>query len=47
VVIRTDDGGQVGTVELDHKSLEAATKSPTPNPELLQRPRPVIVTTQQ
>jgi VWFA-related protein len=38
VVIRTDDGGQVGTVELDHKALETAPETPTPNPELLTRP---------
>jgi VWFA-related protein len=46
VVIRTDDGGQVGTVELDRKNLEAAAESPTPKPELLTRPRPVILTSQ-
>jgi VWFA-related protein len=43
VVIRTDDGGQVGTVELDHKSLETAPNTPTPTPELLPRPRPVTL----
>jgi hypothetical protein len=48
VVIRTDDGGRVGTVELDHKSLETAPETPTPNPELMARPpRPVILTPQQ
>ncbi len=46
VVIRTDDGGQVGTAELDQKSLQAAAESPTPNPQLLPRPRPVILTSQ-
>ena len=43
VVIRTDDGGQVGTVELDHKILETAPEIPTPAPELLPRPRPVTL----
>jgi VWFA-related protein len=43
VVIRTDDGGQVGTAELDQKSLQAAAEGPTPDPQLLPRPQPVIV----
>jgi hypothetical protein len=43
VVIRTDDGGQVGTAELDQKSLQAAAESPTPDPQLLPRPQPVIL----
>jgi VWFA-related protein len=47
VVIRTDDGGQVGTVEVDHKALETAPETPTPNPELLTRPpRRVILAPQ-
>jgi VWFA-related protein len=46
VVIRTDDGGQVGTAELDHKSLQAADESPTPAPYLLKRPPPAILTPQ-
>jgi VWFA-related protein len=47
VVIRTDDGGQVGTVELDHKVLETAPETPPPNPELLTRPpRRVILAPQ-
>jgi VWFA-related protein len=46
VVIRTDDGGQVGTAELDQKSLQAAAESPTPDPKLLERPRPVTMPTQ-
>jgi hypothetical protein len=46
VVIRTDDGGEVGTAELDHKNLETAPEIPTPNPELLARPRPVTLTPQ-
>ena len=46
VVVRTDDGGQVGTAELDHKSLQAAAESPTPAPHLLRRPQPVILTPQ-
>jgi VWFA-related protein len=43
VVIRTDDGGQVGTAELDHKSLETAPQNPNPDPQLLERPRPVAL----
>jgi uncharacterized protein with FMN-binding domain len=46
VVIRTDDGGQVGTAELDRKSLNAAPESRTPEPHLAERPRPVILTSQ-
>jgi VWFA-related protein len=47
VVIRTDDDGQIGVVELDRKSLEAATESPTPEPELLKRPQAVLMPTLQ
>ena len=43
VVIRTDDGGQVGTTEIDHKTLETAPEIPRPNPKLLPRPRPVTL----
>ena len=43
VVIRADDGGQVGTTEIDHKSLETAPEIRRSNPELLPRPRPVIL----
>ncbi len=43
VVIRTDDGGQVGTAELDQKRLQAAAEGPTPDPQLLPRPQPVIL----
>jgi hypothetical protein len=46
VVIRTDDGGRVGTAELDEKSLETAAESPTPEPYLRERPRPVTMTSQ-
>jgi VWFA-related protein len=47
VVIRTDDGGQVGAVEVDYKALETAPETPTPNPELLTRPpRRVILAPQ-
>jgi hypothetical protein len=46
VVIRTDDGGQVGTAELDQKSLEAAPTSPTPEPYLRKRPQSVGMTNQ-
>jgi hypothetical protein len=47
VVIRTDDDGQIGVVELDRKSLEAAPESPTPEPELLKRPQAVLMPTLQ
>jgi hypothetical protein len=46
VVIRTNDGGQVGTAELDRKSLNAAPESRTPVPDLQKRPRPVTMETQ-
>ena len=43
VVIRADDGGQIGTAELDHKSLSTAPESPTPAPHLVPRPKPVTL----
>jgi hypothetical protein len=43
VVIRADDGGQIGTAELDHKTLLMATKSPTPEPHLVLRSQPVTM----
>ncbi len=43
VVIRADDGGQIGTAELDHKTLSTATESPTPAPQLVPRPKPVTM----
>jgi VWFA-related protein len=39
VVIRTDDGGQVGTVELDHEALATAPESRSPDPQLMTRPK--------
>jgi VWFA-related protein len=39
VVIRTDDGGQVGTVELDHETLATAPESRSPEPQLTTRPK--------
>jgi VWFA-related protein len=39
VVIRTDDGGQVGTVELDHETLATAPESRSPEPQLATRPK--------
>lgn len=47
VVILAQDGGQIGTAELDHKSLSAAPESPTPEPQLQNRPRPVAIAPQQ
>jgi VWFA-related protein len=43
MVIRADDGGQIGTAELDHKTLLMATESPTPEPRLVPRPQPVTM----
>ena len=43
VVIRADDGGQIGTAELDHKTLLTAPESPTPAPHLVPRPKPVTM----
>jgi hypothetical protein len=43
VVIQADDGGQIGTAELDHKTLLMATESPTPEPHLVPRPQPVTM----
>jgi hypothetical protein len=43
VVIRADDGGQVGTTEIDHKSLETAPEIRGSSPGLLPRPRPVTL----
>jgi VWFA-related protein len=47
VVIRADDGGEIGTAELDHKALLTAPESPTPEPHLVPRPQPVVLTPQQ
>jgi VWFA-related protein len=47
VVIRAQDGGQIGTAELDHKTLGTAPESPTPGPQLLNRPRPVAIAPEQ
>jgi VWFA-related protein len=44
VVIRTDDGGQVGTVELDHETLAAAPESRSPEPQLMTRPKAAFPT---
>jgi hypothetical protein len=44
VVILAQDGGQVGALELEHKVLASAPGSPTPEPQLQQRPG---VTSQQ
>lgn len=38
VVIRTQDGGEIGTAELGHKILSAAPGSPSPEPQLRERP---------
>ena len=43
VVIRADDGGQIGTAELDRKTLSTAPETPTPEPHLLPRPKPVTM----
>ena len=46
VVILAQDGGQIGTVELDHKNLELAPGNPSPQPKLQERPRSVGITLQ-
>jgi hypothetical protein len=38
VAILAQDGGQVGALELEHKVLASAPGSPTPEPQLQQRP---------
>ena len=44
VVIRTDDGGQVGTAELDHEALATAPESRSPDPLLKTRPKAAFPT---
>jgi VWFA-related protein len=46
VLIRAQDGGRVGTVDLDHKDLETAPENPSPEPKLKDRPQPVGITRQ-
>jgi VWFA-related protein len=43
VVIRADEGGEIGTAELDHKTLSTAPESATPEPHLVPRPQPVTM----
>jgi uncharacterized protein with FMN-binding domain len=46
VLIRAQDGGRVGTVDLDHKDLKTAPENPSPEPKLKDRPQPVGITRQ-
>jgi len=47
LVVRTADNGQIGTLDLDRKTLDAAPASPTQNPPLLQRTQSGASTVQQ
>ena len=38
VVIRAQDGGEIGTAEIDRKMLSTAPKNPSPEPQLRERP---------
>jgi VWFA-related protein len=38
VVVLAQEGGQVGALEVEHKELVSAPESPTPEPQLQQRP---------
>jgi hypothetical protein len=38
VVVQDDDGGRIGTAELDRKTIDAAPATPTPEPQLTTRP---------
>jgi VWFA-related protein len=38
VVIQNEDGGRIGTADLDRETIEAAPAIPTPEPELVTRP---------
>jgi hypothetical protein len=38
VIILAQDGGQTGTLELEQKELASAPESPTPPPQLQNRP---------
>ena len=46
MVIRAQDGGEIGTAELDHKTLSTAPEGPMPEPTLQKRPKPVGITLQ-
>jgi VWFA-related protein len=46
VLIRAQDGGRIGTVDLDHKTLAVAPANPSPEPKLQERPRAVGITRQ-
>ena len=38
VVIQNEDGGRIGTADLDRKTIDAAPATPTPVPQLTTRP---------
>ena len=39
VVIQNEDGGRLGTADLDRKTIDAAPATPTPEPQLTTRPQ--------
>jgi len=38
VVIENEDGGRIGTADLDRKAIDAAPATPTDEPQLTTRP---------
>jgi hypothetical protein len=46
MIVRAQDGGEIGTVELDHKMLSTAPLGPLSEPALQERPAPVGITRQ-
>lgn len=45
VIIEVEDGGRIGSAELDRKTLDSAPASPTPRPALEQRRPPTLNST--
>jgi VWFA-related protein len=46
IIVRAAEDGQIGAVEMDDKTLNAAPEAPTPEPGLLRRRRPEPTSTQ-
>ncbi|WP_035358730.1 hypothetical protein [Edaphobacter aggregans] len=40
IVMQTVEGGRLGSVDVDRKTIDAAPASPTPEPTLISRPNP-------
>jgi hypothetical protein len=40
IVMQTVEGGRLGSVDVDRKTIDAAPESPTPEPTLIARPNP-------